>query len=916
MLCEVRSLGLSGISGYEVRAECDLSAGLPAFEIVGLPDAAVKEARDRVRAAIKNCGFTFPVSRITVNLAPANQRKGGTVYDLPILAGILAAGGQLRLDGPDSAYVGELSLSGSLRPVVGMLPMALAARRAGIKRLYVPAPSAAEATLAGGLEVYPVESVGQLAAHLRGEAHLEPAAAWTPGPDDFACPDFADVKGQENVKRALEIAAAGGHNLCMVGPPGSGKSMLARRLPSILPDLTRREALEATEIHSVLGLTTSEHPLLVRRPFRSPHHTVSAMGMAGGGSSPRPGEISLAHNGVLFLDELPEFSKEALETLRQPLEDGRVQISRVSGTAVFPARFMLVCAMNPCKCGWYGYSDRCRCSPQAVEKYLSRLSGPLLDRIDLFVEVPPLDFDALRRHHGPGGPGPGGAGRPLRPRRPGLQRPDGPGGALPLLRPGRRLPRRDEGGLRPDGPHRPQLRPHPPCGPHHRRSGRGGGRRRGAPGRSPPVPPAGVPAAVGPRTRVETGPPLWTTKSKLDIIVKLWERNPDYMNEIILLKLGELVLKGLNRRTFEDRLVANARRRLQAHGKFKVYTKQSTMYVEPQSEDCDLDGAWEAMTKLFGVVGLSRARACAKDKDAMLQTAVEYLGDRLAAAKTFKVESKRADKNFPMTSIQLSQYVGGELDEKYPNLTVDVHHPELTVYLEVRDYAAYVHADPEPGAGGLPVGVGGRAVSLLSGGIDSPVASWMIAKRGIALEMVHFFSYPYTSEEAKQKVLTLAKLLTPWCGRLTVHVVPFTAIQEELRRKCPEELFTVLMRRFMMRIAEAVAQRCGAGAIVTGECLGQVASQTMEAMRATTAVTTLPILRPVVGMDKEEIVRIARRINTFETSILPYEDCCTVFTPRHPRLRPVLGELEAAEAALDVEGLVKAAVDGIERVQV
>lgn len=328
MLCEVRSLGLSGISGYEVRAECDLSAGLPAFEIVGLPDAAVKEARDRVRAAIKNCGFTFPVSRITVNLAPANQRKGGTVYDLPILAGILAAGGQLRLDGPDSAYVGELSLSGSLRPVVGMLPMALAARRAGIKRLYVPAPSAAEATLAGGLEVYPVESVGQLAAHLRGEAPLEPAAAWTPGPEDFACPDFADVKGQENVKRALEIAAAGGHNLCMVGPPGSGKSMLARRLPSILPDLTRREALE---------------------------------------------------------------------TLRQPLEDGRVQISRVSGTAVFPARFMLVCAMNPCKCGWYGYSDRCRCSPQAVEKYLSRLSGPLLDRIDLFVEVPPLDFDALSR---------------------------------------------------------------------------------------------------------------------------------------------------------------------------------------------------------------------------------------------------------------------------------------------------------------------------------------------------------------------------------------------------------------------------------------------------------------------------------------------------------------------------------------
>ncbi len=388
------------------------------------------------------------------------------------------------------------------------------------------------------------------------------------------------------------------------------------------------------------------------------------------------------------------------------------------------------------------------------------------------------------------------------------------------------------------------------------------------------------------------------------------------MNEIILLKLGELVLKGLNRRSFEDKLIGNARRRLKPFGEFRVYTKQSTLYVEPKEDSCDMDGAWEAMKRLFGVVGLSRARACEKDKDALLETARIYLDDRLRTAKTFKVESKRADKSFPMTSIQLSQYVGGELHEAYPNLTVDVHHPELTVYLEVRDYAAYVHADPEPGAGGLPVGIGGRAVSLLSGGIDSPVASWMIAKRGIALEMVHFFSYPYTSEEAKQKVLDLARLLTPWCGNLIVHVVPFTAIQEELRRKCPEELFTVLMRRFMMRIAEKVAQRIGAGAIVTGECLGQVASQTMEAMRATSAVTTLPILRPVVGMDKEEIVRIARKINTFETSILPYEDCCTVFTPRHPRLRPVLGELEAAEAALDVEGLVQAAVEGIERIRV
>ena len=398
MLCEVRSLGLSGVSGYEVRAECDLSAGLPAFEIVGLPDAAVKEARDRVRAAVKNCGFTFPVSRITVNLAPADRKKGGTMYDLPILVGVLAAGGQLKPPEPGSAFVGELSLSGRLRPVPGMLPMALAAKAAGITTLYVPAPSAAEATLAGGLTVYPVEDVGQLAAHLRGEAPLSPAQVWTPGAEELNSPDFADVKGQDNAKRALEIAAAGGHNLAMVGPPGSGKSMLARRLPSILPDLSRREAMEATAVHSVLGLTDAQHPLLLKRPFRSPHHSISATGMAGGGSPiPRPGEISLAHNGVLFLDELPEFHKDVLETLRQPLEEGQVVISRAAGSEKFPARFMLVCAMNPCKCGWYGYGSRCRCSPRDVEKYLGKLSGPLLDRIDLYAEVPPLDFDELSR---------------------------------------------------------------------------------------------------------------------------------------------------------------------------------------------------------------------------------------------------------------------------------------------------------------------------------------------------------------------------------------------------------------------------------------------------------------------------------------------------------------------------------------
>ena len=388
------------------------------------------------------------------------------------------------------------------------------------------------------------------------------------------------------------------------------------------------------------------------------------------------------------------------------------------------------------------------------------------------------------------------------------------------------------------------------------------------------------------------------------------------MNEMILLKLGEMVLKGLNRRSFEDKLQANIYRRLNNLGQFRVYTRQSTTYVEPMTDACDMDGAWEALTRVFGVVGLSRARACEKDKDAILAAAREYLDDKLSTARTFKVETKRADKTFPMTSIQLSQYVGGELDELYPDLKVDVHHPELTVHIEVRDYAAFVHADPEPGAGGLPVGINGRAVSLLSGGIDSPVSSWMIAKRGVALEMVHFFSYPYTSNEAKEKVLDLARLLTPWCGRLTVHVAPFTAIQEELRRSVPQELFTLVMRRFMMRIAEKVAQRCGAKALVTGECLGQVASQTMEAMAATGAVVELPILRPVVGMDKEDIVRIARRIGTYDTSILPYEDCCTVFTPRHPRLRPTLAELEYAEQNLDIEGMVQAAVDGIERIQV
>ena len=386
------------------------------------------------------------------------------------------------------------------------------------------------------------------------------------------------------------------------------------------------------------------------------------------------------------------------------------------------------------------------------------------------------------------------------------------------------------------------------------------------------------------------------------------------MKEIILLKLGELVLKGLNRHFFEEQLMANARRRLKAYGEFKVITRQSITYMEPKTEDCDMDGAFRAMKTVFGAAGVCRCRACEKDKEAMLAAIQEFLAEDLSKAKTFKVECKRSDKTFPLNSIQLAQYLGGELDDLYPHLTADMHHPDLTVYVEVRDDRAFVHGNTQPGAGGLPVGMAGRAVSLLSGGIDSPVASWMMAKRGLELDMIHFFSYPYTSEAAKEKVLELAGILTPWTGRLVVHVVPFTAIQEELRRSCPEELFTILMRRFMMRISAQVACRVGAKALITGESLGQVASQTMEAMLCTGAVTQLPVFRPVVGMDKEEIVRISRKIGAFETSILPYEDCCTVFTPKHPKLKPTLEECVRAEEKLDVEGLVKVAVDGIERV--
>ena len=386
--------------------------------------------------------------------------------------------------------------------------------------------------------------------------------------------------------------------------------------------------------------------------------------------------------------------------------------------------------------------------------------------------------------------------------------------------------------------------------------------------------------------------------------------------ELFLLKMGEIVLKGLNRRRFEERLMGNLQRRLHPYGRFRAISRQSIVYVEPLEETCDLDGAWESMKQLFGIVGLSRAKSCEKNPDAFFQAACAYLDQDLKNAKSFKVESKRSDKTFPMTSIELSQYVGGLLSEAYPHLKVDVHNPELIVHLEVRDFAGYVHANPEPGAGGLPVGVGGRAVALLSGGIDSPVACYMMAKRGLALEMVHFFSYPYTSNEAKEKVLELASLLTGYCGRLTVNIVPFTGIQEELRRSCPEPYFTLAMRRFMMRISEMIADRVGAGALVTGESLGQVAGQTMAAMAVTEDVVKKPVFRPLIGMDKEEIVKISRHIGTFDTSILPYEDCCTVFTPRHPRTQPKVSDFDDIETKYDFEGLCQQAFDNIERVQI
>ena len=388
------------------------------------------------------------------------------------------------------------------------------------------------------------------------------------------------------------------------------------------------------------------------------------------------------------------------------------------------------------------------------------------------------------------------------------------------------------------------------------------------------------------------------------------------MREIILCKLGEVVLKGLNRHSFETKLMSNIRRRTQKFGKFRIYSRQSTIYVEPMEDSCDLAGAYAGCKQVFGLIAIARAVPCEKSKEAILDTARASLGDELRKAKSFKVETKRADKSFPMGSIEISQWVGGMLHDAFPHLKVDVHGPELTVYVEVREDAAYVHAPAEPAAGGLPLGMGGSALSLLSGGIDSPVSSYMMAKRGVVLEMLHFAAPPYTSDLARQKVLQLARELTPWCGRMSVHIVPLTQIQEQIRRECPEEYFTLITRRFMMRIADRLAKEFDCRALITGENLGQVASQTMEALRVSEDVTDLPVLRPLIGMDKEEIVRIARHIGTFDTSILPYEDCCTVFTPRHPKTKPHVEEVREIESVLDIQGLVDKALSQREVVKV
>ncbi len=386
--------------------------------------------------------------------------------------------------------------------------------------------------------------------------------------------------------------------------------------------------------------------------------------------------------------------------------------------------------------------------------------------------------------------------------------------------------------------------------------------------------------------------------------------------EIILIKNGEIALKGLNRRNFEDALMKNLRYRLAAAGDFSVRCAQSTIYIEPKNAYADLEEACDCVARVFGISAYSRARVVDKDLSAIQQAAAVYFAARLQSCATFKIEAKRADKKFPFTSPEISREVGGYILSRFPHLKVDVHHPDLQIMVEVRDFGAYLHAEQLPGAGGMPVGTGGKAAVLMSGGIDSPVAAYMMAKRGIKLIGVHFASPPYTSERAEQKVVSLMQRVGRYAGHMKLHIVPFTHIQEEIRRVCPEEYFTLIMRRFMMRLAQHIAREQNCGALVTGESVAQVASQTIPALAVTDALATMPVFRPVIGMDKEEIVAIARKIDTFELSIQPYEDCCTVFTPRHPCTRPKLPKVVEAEAVLDIDGLVEEALAGVRVVEI